>query len=193
MKRLRQSGHRYREVTIRNIAVYVDVTDPRGRYPFFYARPYEKAVTDAILTALKPADVFIDVGANIGYFSSLAAKRVGEPRAGDRVRAARRRARGRCARASNATPSATSSRSCRWRWRSARRTSPSIPPTTTALTRRWTRSCRRCANVATFRPATVVHATTLDDWLGARPELAGAGAVHQDRRRGSGVAGRGRA
>ena len=78
IRRLRQSGHLYREVAIRNHTVWVDVTDPSGRYPFFYAQPYEKSVTDAIITALKPSEVFIDVGANIGYFSALAARRVGD-------------------------------------------------------------------------------------------------------------------
>ena len=42
IKRLRQIGHRYREVTIRNHTVYVDVTDATGRYSFFYSTPYER-------------------------------------------------------------------------------------------------------------------------------------------------------
>jgi len=82
-----------REVEVRNIPLIVDVTDATGRFPYFYAQPYEKGVTDAIITALRAGDVFLDVGANIGYFSTLAARLVGpsgrviafEPHAGARA------------------------------------------------------------------------------------------------------------
>ncbi|HVD94304.1 MAG TPA: FkbM family methyltransferase [Vicinamibacterales bacterium] len=83
----------YRGVEVRNIPLIVDVTDATGRFPYFYAQPYEKGVTDAIITALRAGDVFLDVGANIGYFSTLAARLVGpsgrviafEPHAGARA------------------------------------------------------------------------------------------------------------
>ncbi len=39
---------------------------------------WEPAVTQWVSARLRPGDVFIDVGANIGYFSLLAAKSVGE-------------------------------------------------------------------------------------------------------------------
>src|SRR5258708_6305438 len=82
VKRLRRSGHRYRETRIRNLPLYVDVTDATGRSSFFYSIPYEKAVVDAIITALKPGDVFLDVGAHFGYFSAVAARLVGASRRG---------------------------------------------------------------------------------------------------------------
>jgi precorrin-6B methylase 2 len=77
MKRLRRNGNRYRDVTVKGLPMTVDITNGTGRHPFFYATPYEKAVTDAIVTALKPGDAFLDVGADIGYFSILAARVVG--------------------------------------------------------------------------------------------------------------------
>ena len=91
--KLQARNDRYREVEVRNIPLIVDVTDATGRFPYFYAQPYEKGVTDAIITALRAGDVFLDVGANIGYFSTLAARLVGpsgrviafEPHAGARA------------------------------------------------------------------------------------------------------------
>lgn len=77
MKRLRRSGHRYRSVSIRDFVVDVDITDVSGRMSFFYSSPYRKQVVDAVITALKPGDVFLDVGAHLGYFSTIAARVVG--------------------------------------------------------------------------------------------------------------------
>ncbi len=39
---------------------------------------YEKATSELVKNLLKPGDVFIDVGANIGYYSMLASRIVGE-------------------------------------------------------------------------------------------------------------------
>jgi hypothetical protein len=75
--RLQRGGERFRPVSVLGRRLQLDITDATGRYPFFYGTPYEPAVTDAIATALKPGDVFIDVGANIGYFTVLAAHLVG--------------------------------------------------------------------------------------------------------------------
>jgi FkbM family methyltransferase len=75
--RLKRGGERFRPVTVRGRRLQLDITDPTGRYPFFYGTPYEPAVTDAIATALRPGDVFVDIGANIGYFAVLAAQCVG--------------------------------------------------------------------------------------------------------------------
>jgi len=41
-------------------------------------RSYEPHVTELISTLLKPGDVFMDVGANVGYFTFLAASLVGK-------------------------------------------------------------------------------------------------------------------
>jgi hypothetical protein len=77
MNRLRRSGHRYRSVSIRDVGVHVDITDVSGRLSYFYSSPYRKQVVDAMMTALKPGDVFLDVGAHHGYFSTIAARVVG--------------------------------------------------------------------------------------------------------------------
>jgi FkbM family methyltransferase len=77
MKRLRRSGHQFRAVSIREFVVDVDITDVSGRMSFFYSSPYRKQVLDAMITALKPGDVFLDVGAHLGYFSTIAARVVG--------------------------------------------------------------------------------------------------------------------
>jgi FkbM family methyltransferase len=82
LARLRRQGERFRTVPVLGRHLQLDITDPTGRMPYFYSTPYEEGVTDAIVTALKPGDVFVDVGANIGYFTVLAAHVVG---AGGRV------------------------------------------------------------------------------------------------------------
>jgi FkbM family methyltransferase len=77
IEKLRQSGRRFRRVTVRGIPLDVDVTDRTGRLHFFHDEPYEPEVAGAIADALTPGDVFVDIGANIGYFSVLAACIVG--------------------------------------------------------------------------------------------------------------------
>lgn len=171
MKRLRHGGRRYREVTVRNLTLHVDVTDPTGRDAFFYGTPYEAAVTDAVITALRPGDVFLDVGANIGYFSTLAAKLVGgsghvvafEPheQARDDLRAIA--ARNDVERIVEIVPCAVADREGELTFYTAAETTaystldPGLSP---------------MREVVAFRPATVVQATSLDAWLSRRPELA---------------------
>lgn len=46
-------------------------------YFIYYWRCYEPNETWAIRKILRPGDIFIDIGANIGYFSVLAARLVG--------------------------------------------------------------------------------------------------------------------
>ena len=43
----------------------------------FYRGVYEDAVTHLLQAELRPGDVFVDIGANIGYFTLLASRRVG--------------------------------------------------------------------------------------------------------------------
>jgi hypothetical protein len=74
LARLRRRGERFRVVEVLGRRLQLDITDSTGRMPYFYRTPYEAGVTDAIVTALKPGDVFVDVGANIGYFTVLAAQ-----------------------------------------------------------------------------------------------------------------------
>lgn len=170
-RRLRQTRHTHRAVRIQKTDVLLDVTDATGRYPYFYGTPYEPAVTDAILTALRPGDVFIDIGANIGYFSLLAAKTVGttgrviafEPHEGarrqlqslaerndvdDRIEVVATAVAERPANVTLFTTDDFSAYST---------LEPQLSP---------------MREVAAFRPATVVAAIALDSWLATRPELA---------------------
>jgi FkbM family methyltransferase len=54
-----------------------NTTDVLQRYICYFG-VWEPTLTHWIGTRLRPGDVFIDVGANIGYFSLLASKRVGQ-------------------------------------------------------------------------------------------------------------------
>jgi len=170
MRRLRRSGHRYRDVTIRHVTVSVDVTDPSGRYSYFYSQPYEKAVTDAIMTALKPGDIFLDVGANIGYFSTLAAKLVGtsgrviafEPHEGALAELRASVDRNDVAATVEIVPVALAEREADVtlfttdEFTSYSTLEPELSP---------------MRDVVSFHPATVVHATTMDGWLAGRPDI----------------------
>ena len=172
IKRLQRNGKRYREVQIKNLPILVDVTDPTGRYPYFYSSPYEKAVTDAIVTALKPGDVFVDVGANIGYFSTLGARLVGpagrviafEPHEGARAQLGAMLQRNQVADVVEIVPVALAEREAdvtlytNDEFTSYSTLEPDLSP---------------MRSVASFHPAAVVHAATLDGWLAARPDIAG--------------------
>jgi FkbM family methyltransferase len=171
MRRLRRSGRKYREVEIRTVSMYVDVTDATGRYPFFYATPYESAVTDAIVATLKPGDVFLDIGANIGYFSTLAARLVGpagrviafEPHEGARASLRAIADRNEVLGTLEIVPVALADRD-------GPATLYTTPEFTAYSTLEPDRSPMR--EVATFQGGTVVNATTLDLWLADRPEIA---------------------
>lgn len=77
LRRLRRSGRRFRPMRVAGVEMRVDVTDGTGRMHYFHDEPYEPALSRALADRLKPGDVFLDVGANIGYFSILAARIVG--------------------------------------------------------------------------------------------------------------------
>jgi FkbM family methyltransferase len=72
--RLRRSGRRFRVLPVAGVEMAVDVTDATGRLHYFYDQPYEPELAYALMSRLKPGDVFVDVGANIGFFSVLAAR-----------------------------------------------------------------------------------------------------------------------
>jgi FkbM family methyltransferase len=170
LKRLRRSGHRYREVTIRNLAVYVDVTDPSGRSAFFYSTPYEKPVVDAVITALRPGDVFVDIGAHLGYFSTVAARLVGpagrvvafEPHEGSRAELRAMAARNEVERIVEIVPLALAEHEADVTLYTSDATAAysTLEPELSPMRR-----------VVPFRPATLVRATSLDAWLSARPDL----------------------
>jgi FkbM family methyltransferase len=161
----------YREVEVRSIPLVVDVTDATGRFPYFYAQPYEKGVTDAIITALRAGDVFLDVGANIGYFSTLAARLVGpsgrviafEPHAGARAALLANTERNGVAGLVEIVPIALAERE-------GDMTLYTTDDFTSYSTLDPTLSPMR--SVATFKASAEIQATTLDRWLEGRPELS---------------------
>ena len=74
--RLARENRAARRVPIGSLSPVFDVSSftVKGRY--FAGVPYEPGATNAVLT-LGEGDVFVDIGANSGYFSVLAALRVG--------------------------------------------------------------------------------------------------------------------
>jgi FkbM family methyltransferase len=77
VRRLRRSGDRFRVLPIGGRDLFVDVTDGSARLHYFHGEPYEPQLVEALAETLRPGDVFVDVGANIGFFSVLAARLVG--------------------------------------------------------------------------------------------------------------------
>lgn len=77
LHRLRRSGRRFRTLPVAGIEMGVDVTGGTGRLHYFYDQAYEPELSHAIRERLAPGDVFLDVGANVGYFSVLAGRIVG--------------------------------------------------------------------------------------------------------------------
>jgi FkbM family methyltransferase len=75
-RRLASQGRSLRPLDICSHRVLLDVARPFGFSAHFKGRLYEPEVTHAI-AALTPADVFVDVGANEGYFTLLAARAIG--------------------------------------------------------------------------------------------------------------------
>ncbi len=74
--RLTRANRAARRVPIGSLSPVFDVSSftVKGRY--FAGVPYEPGATNAVLT-LGEGDVFVDIGANSGYFSVLAALKVG--------------------------------------------------------------------------------------------------------------------
>jgi FkbM family methyltransferase len=171
LKRLRRSGHRYRSVSIRAHAFDLDITDVSGRMSYFYPRPYRKTVVDAMMTALKPGDVFLDVGAHLGYFSIIAARVVGpsgrviafEPH--ERLQSELRAliTRNQVDRIVEIVPMAVADREadCTLYTSDGSMGQTTIDPERSPV-----------KDAAVFRPATVVRSTSLDTWLAGRPALA---------------------
>jgi FkbM family methyltransferase len=76
-RRLRASPRRFRSLRVAGVEMLVDITDGTGRMHYFYDQPYEPDLATAIAAALGPGDVFVDVGANVGFFSVLAGRLIG--------------------------------------------------------------------------------------------------------------------
>jgi FkbM family methyltransferase len=62
---------------VQGFKLYVPKNDPQVGRTIYLSRMWESQVTDLFLRNLRKGDVFVDVGGNIGYFSMLAASRVG--------------------------------------------------------------------------------------------------------------------
>jgi FkbM family methyltransferase len=75
---IRRKGHRIVvEVQSHDCHLYLDPLDNGVAKPLYSGSGYEKAETRLLNELLKPGYTFVDVGANIGYFATLASKRVG--------------------------------------------------------------------------------------------------------------------
>jgi FkbM family methyltransferase len=77
-RQLVRGGRAYRRVPIGSLSPILDVTifSAKGRY--FARVPYEPGATGVVIDTMQPGSVFVDVGANTGYFSVLAALRMGD-------------------------------------------------------------------------------------------------------------------
>lgn len=172
LARLRKHGERFRTVFVAGHRLQLDITDETGRYPFFYGTPYEAGVTDAIITALKPGDVFIDVGANVGYFAVLAAAIVGplgqvvafEPNAAACEALEETLQRNEAIATVNIVPVGL-----------AEVDGTAVLFIEQAVTRHSTiePGLSPMREVAALRPAEVVRVITLDGWMKQRPNLSG--------------------
>jgi FkbM family methyltransferase len=76
-ERLRGAGTPYRRMSIAGRPLTVDVTEFTTYDLYFNRTRYEPITTDFLIDALKPGDVFVDIGANHGYFTLIAASQVG--------------------------------------------------------------------------------------------------------------------
>jgi len=74
---LSRTPNRFRSVTVRDLRLTANVTDFVFSGIYFGAVPYEPRLTQYFVDHLRPGGVFVDVGANCGYFSMLAAGLVG--------------------------------------------------------------------------------------------------------------------
>jgi FkbM family methyltransferase len=75
--RLLQQAEPIARIKLGSIHMVVDLRDIGVGRPLYMQRRYEPCETSLLTKLLLPGQTFIDVGANIGYFSILAAKKVG--------------------------------------------------------------------------------------------------------------------
>jgi FkbM family methyltransferase len=75
--RLTRARRADRAVRLGGVTARFDVSSFTVKGQYFAHVPYEPGATRLVLDSLGPGDVFVDVGANSGYFTVLAALRVG--------------------------------------------------------------------------------------------------------------------
>jgi FkbM family methyltransferase len=79
VSRLKRNDLAYRRVRIGSLTPVFDVSNFTVKGQYFAHLDYEPGATRLVLDTLSPGDVFVDIGANSGYFTVLAALRVGAP------------------------------------------------------------------------------------------------------------------
>jgi FkbM family methyltransferase len=75
--RLRETGNPYRETSIAGVRVTADVTNWMFSGGYLAGTEYEPTTARYLLEHLKPGSVFVDIGANAGYFTLIGANQVG--------------------------------------------------------------------------------------------------------------------
>ncbi len=76
-RRIRRAGSQFRRVNVAGTPLVLDVTQFTTRTLYFGDVEYEPATTACLHQRLSEGSVFVDVGANHGYFSMVAASLVG--------------------------------------------------------------------------------------------------------------------
>jgi FkbM family methyltransferase len=74
LRRLRANGRRFRTLDVMGHSLVLDVTDGSTSLQFSHDIPYEPHLTTLIGETVRAGSVFVDVGANIGFFTVLAAR-----------------------------------------------------------------------------------------------------------------------
>jgi FkbM family methyltransferase len=73
----KRRGTRFRPVTVGGVVVTMDVTEFTCHRLYFHGETYEPATITCLVEHLRPGQTFVDVGANHGYFTVVAARLVG--------------------------------------------------------------------------------------------------------------------
>ena len=77
LERLIANGEQHRRVTFFNVELTVDVSEFTTKDYYFSSELYEPQTTQFFLSQLREGELFVDIGANHGYYTLLAASRVG--------------------------------------------------------------------------------------------------------------------
>ena len=75
--RIRRAGSQFRPITVSHMPLVLDITEFTTRTLYFGHVEYEPETAACLRQYLRSGSVFVDIGANHGYFSMLAAALVG--------------------------------------------------------------------------------------------------------------------